>query len=255
VYLALYVNPRYAKLHKEKGYLPPEARLSPAMIGAILLPTGLMWFAWTCAPVSIHWIVPMLAAVPYGTGVVLTFLATQNYLVDAYLPYAASVIAGGTVVRSVLGVVLPLFTIDMYNALGVNWASALVAFIALLFTPVPFLLRAYGRRIRRLTAPGREADDLSLMIAATAAKTRAQVAAKVGVDAAAAGAPGVAAAEGEIEQGEVELVEDEEREKASRYATPMSRLSPTPTPRVDLGDEEMGIEGQGEKGERQKSQT
>lgn len=96
-----------------------------------------MIFAWTCYPIRIHWIVPLLATVPYGAGMVLVFLSVLNYLVDAYLPTAASVIAGGTVLRSLIGVILPLFTVDMYDALGVNWASALCAFITLIFTPVP----------------------------------------------------------------------------------------------------------------------
>jgi hypothetical protein len=33
--------------------------------------------------------------------------------------------------------VLPLFTTDIYDSLGVRWASALIAFLALAFAPVP----------------------------------------------------------------------------------------------------------------------
>lgn len=52
----------------------------------------------------------------------------------------------------------------MYTNLGPNWASALVAFIALAFTPCPFFLYIYGRKLRRLTQAGRDADDLGFMI-------------------------------------------------------------------------------------------
>lgn len=102
-----------------------------------MLPLGLIIFAWTCVPTSIHWIVPVLATVPWGAGMVLVFLAAQNFLVDAYLPTAASVIAGGTVVRSIIAVILPLFTADMYKGLGIHGASSLTAGIAFVFIPMP----------------------------------------------------------------------------------------------------------------------
>jgi hypothetical protein len=51
-------NPRYMRaVDRHNGFAPPEARLPSSMIGGILLPIGLFWFAWTAAPTSIHWIV------------------------------------------------------------------------------------------------------------------------------------------------------------------------------------------------------
>lgn len=160
IYLIFWGNPGYARLLARHGMLPPEARLKPAIIGAVLMPIGLIVFAWTCVPVRIPFIISILATIPYGAAMVLTFLGMNNYLVDAYLPNAASVLAGGTVTRSIAGCVLPLFTLDMYEALGINWGGTLVAALTLVFVPVPFLLVLYGRRIRRLTKHGREADDL-----------------------------------------------------------------------------------------------
>jgi hypothetical protein len=91
-------NPRYIRVaNKHGGFAPPEARLVPAMIGGCLLPIGLFWFAWTAAPVSIHWIVSIIATVPFGIGMVLVFLSISSYLVDAYLIYAASVLAANAV--------------------------------------------------------------------------------------------------------------------------------------------------------------
>lgn len=136
-YMIFAGNPKYAAELEAKGALPPEARLPTGLLGAILLPIGLFIFAWTCVPVSIHWIVPIAATVPYGAGLVLIFLACNNYLIDMFCHEAASVLAGGTVVRSIMGVVLPLCTVSMYDALGINWASTLVAFLSLIFVPVP----------------------------------------------------------------------------------------------------------------------
>lgn len=54
------------------GRAPPEARLPFACLGAILLPIGIFWFAWTSTP-SVHWISPVLAGVPFGCGMLLVF--------------------------------------------------------------------------------------------------------------------------------------------------------------------------------------
>lgn len=182
-YMVFWGNKKYVRKYNEKGFLPPEARLPSAIAGALLMPIGLIWFAWTCTPASIHWIVPMLATVPFSAGMVLVFLAVQNYLVDAYLPTAACVIAAATVIRSLVGVILPLFTTDMYTALGTNWAGTLIACLGFVFVPVPLILIKYGRRIRRMTKYGREADDhISKMAEARLAQRRGVVPASTDVE-------------------------------------------------------------------------
>lgn len=136
-YLMFVDQPRYVRNLEKEGYATPEARLPSCIVGGIVLPVGLFIFAWTCVPVSIHWIAPIIATVPFGMGIVLLFLGLNSYLVDAYLMKAASVLAAGAVTRSILGVVFPLFTYDMYEALNPNWAGTLVACLALVFIPCP----------------------------------------------------------------------------------------------------------------------
>jgi hypothetical protein len=103
---------------KHDGFAPPEARFFSAKIGALCLPAGIFWFAWTASPTSIHWIVSIIATVPFGLGMVLVFLSVSMYLVDAYLIYAASVLAANSVLRSLFGAAFPLFTTQMYNAVS-----------------------------------------------------------------------------------------------------------------------------------------
>ncbi|CZR35863.1 putative mfs-multidrug-resistance transporter [Fusarium proliferatum ET1] len=141
-------NKRYVLLDKKhNGFAPPEARLPPAIIGSFAIPVGLFWFAWTNYP-SVHWIVSIMAGAPFGFGMILVFLSIMNYLVDAYTIFAASVLAANSILRSLFGAAFPLFTVQMYDKLGLHWASTIPAFLALVCVPFPYLFYIYGARIR-----------------------------------------------------------------------------------------------------------
>ncbi|KAI1643834.1 MFS general substrate transporter [Daldinia loculata] len=145
---SIWDNTRYAKtMAAHGGNAPPEARLPPALVGSVLLPVGLFWFAWTCGP-DIHWIVSIIASGFFATGLVLVFLSLMNYMIDSYVIYAASVLAANSVLRSIFGAAFPLFTTAMYNNLGIHWASCIPAFLALACLPFPFLFYKFGGRIR-----------------------------------------------------------------------------------------------------------
>ena len=125
------------------AHLPPEVRLPDGFLEAITLPVGLFLFVWTNSP-SIHWLVPVTAGVPFGFGMLTVFLAVLNYLVDAYTIYAASVLASNSLLRSMFGAAFPLFTGYMYRSLGIHWASAIPAFLALGCLPMSFLIYRHG---------------------------------------------------------------------------------------------------------------
>ncbi|KAJ9154866.1 Fluconazole resistance protein 1 [Pleurostoma richardsiae] len=148
VSFAIFDNKRYtAVVAKYKGAAPPEARLPPAIIGSILIPVGLFWFAWTNSP-SIHWVVCIIGSGFFAAGIVLVFLSLMNYLIDSYVIFAASVLAANAVLRSLFGAAFPLFTTQMYGNLGIHWASSIPAFLALGCLPFPILFYKYGDRIR-----------------------------------------------------------------------------------------------------------
>ncbi|KAL7626017.1 MFS siderochrome iron transporter 1 [Parahypoxylon ruwenzoriense] len=148
VFYSMYDNARYGKVAAASGgHAAPEARLPPALIGSVLLPVGLFWFAWTNGP-NIHWIVPIIASGFFAAGLVLVFLSLMNYLIDSYVIYAASVLAATSVLRSLFGAAFPLFTTAMYTNLGIHWASSIPAFLALACLPFPFLFYKYGVAIR-----------------------------------------------------------------------------------------------------------
>ena len=92
--------------------------------------------------------VSIAAGVPFGFGMVLVFLGVMNYLIDAYTIFAASVLAANSVLRSLFGFAFPLFTSQMYENLGIHWASTIPGFLALACVPMPFLFWKYGPQIR-----------------------------------------------------------------------------------------------------------
>lgn len=99
-YAALIDQKRYAKVvEKCNGRAPPEARLPPAMLGSVCLPVGLFWFAWSNDP-NTFWLICVSAGVFTGFGMVLLYMSLTNYIVDAYLGYAASALAATVCSRS-----------------------------------------------------------------------------------------------------------------------------------------------------------
>lgn len=71
------------------------------------------------------------------------------YMVDHYEMYAASAVGAATVLRAILGAVLPLVGLPMYNALGLGWGNSLLAFISLALCPITYFFYIYGERIRK----------------------------------------------------------------------------------------------------------
>jgi MFS family permease len=137
-----------ARAKGDMSPLPPEQRLHSAMLGSFLLPIGLFWFAWT-AREDIHWIVPLLATVPFGIGNLLVFCSCVLYLIDTYGSLnGASAAAANGMLRYVLGAAFPLFTIQMYGKLGIDWATSLLGFVTVALLPIPWALYKFGPKIR-----------------------------------------------------------------------------------------------------------
>lgn len=83
-----------------------------------------------------------------GLGLIATFMPIQTYLVDAFTVHASSAIAACTIIRSILGALLPLAGPSMYAALGLGWGNSLLGFVALLMIPCAVYLLKNGEAIR-----------------------------------------------------------------------------------------------------------
>ncbi|KAK4635808.1 hypothetical protein CLAFUW4_01085 [Fulvia fulva] len=141
--------PRYAKKLEANNNVPvPEWRMPITMAGGVAFTIGLFWFGWTGYTNSIPWIVPTLSGLCLGFGIYTVFMGCLNYIIDAYLMFAASAIAANTIMRSIFGAVFPLFAYYMFEGMGVNFAETLLGCLAACFIPMPFLFYWKGKTIR-----------------------------------------------------------------------------------------------------------
>lgn len=142
-------QPSYQKKLAANGGVPvPEWRLPEVIAGGVCFSIGIFWFGWTGYNPNIHWIVPTLSGLLIGFGLLSIFLQALNYLVDAYLMFAASAIAANTFLRSLCGAAFPLFARQMFEGMGIQYAATLLGCVAAVLVPVPIWFYLRGAKIR-----------------------------------------------------------------------------------------------------------
>ena len=79
-------NPSWVrKFHANNNRPIPEWRLPLACVGAVIFVIGLFWFGWTGNYESVHWIVPTIAGVFIGFGLLGIFMQLIMYIIESYL--------------------------------------------------------------------------------------------------------------------------------------------------------------------------
>jgi multidrug resistance protein len=146
-------NPIWHRVHarlirQNHGVPEPEFHLASSIVGAIIVPIGLFWFAWTSFP-WVHWILPIIGSGIFGCGTLLVFNGIFTFLVDTYPLYAASALAANSFLRCTFAAAFPLFGKQLYQAAGDQWASSVLAFITLGLMPLPYIFFHYGKRLRQ----------------------------------------------------------------------------------------------------------
>ncbi|KAL1634250.1 hypothetical protein SLS58_010755 [Diplodia intermedia] len=136
-----------AQVRANNGTVVPENRLTLMFAGGCLIPVGLFIFGWTSRP-DVHWAGQIVGSVPVAMGMYMVFVQCFNYIIDTYMSTANSAIGANTFVRSFFGAGFPLFGPAMYHRLGVDWASSLLAFLAIAMIPIPVLFYKFGHQIR-----------------------------------------------------------------------------------------------------------
>ena len=133
---------------RNKGVYEPEMRLPTTVFFGMLIPISFFWYGWA-TKAQVHWIVPIIGLIPFGTGLIGVLVPIQTYLIDAFPMYAASAIAAATTFRCLFGAVLPLAAPKMYDQLGLGWGNSLLGFIAVAMIPFPAFIFKYGGMIRK----------------------------------------------------------------------------------------------------------
>ncbi|PNS14299.1 hypothetical protein CAC42_6812 [Sphaceloma murrayae] len=130
------------------GIPAPEHRLYSALVGSVMIPASLFWYAWEARPHG-SWPQLVAAGIPFGFGSFSLFLSAITYQVDVYQAgAAASALAANGTLRYTLGAVFPLFTVQLYERLGVQWAGSTFAFLSLGLLPIPWALFRWGPKLR-----------------------------------------------------------------------------------------------------------
>ncbi|KAH8799827.1 major facilitator superfamily domain-containing protein [Xylogone sp. PMI_703] len=138
---------RFIRARAAEGKVRPEYRLIHVLISAPLVAVGLFIYGWS-AQLRMPWIVPVLSSGLIGMANILFSVSLVGYLVDAFNTYSASVIAGNTVVRSIGGTLLPIVGTKLFQTLGLGWGNSVLGLVAIIFTPMLFVLYAHGQSIR-----------------------------------------------------------------------------------------------------------
>jgi len=81
---------------------------------------------------------------------------TYMYTEDSYQVYSASALAGMGFIRNIAGAGFPLFARGMFKSLGFQWAGTLLACLACVLIPIPFVLEKYGKQLRTKSPWARE---------------------------------------------------------------------------------------------------
>lgn len=128
--------------------IAPEHRLYLAMAGGPMITAGLYLFGWTAA-YRVHWIAPVIAEALFSCGNQIVFMAASMYMTDVCGPlFGASAMAGNTMLRYLLGGVFPLFSVQMFEGLGTQWACTLLGCVSAVGMCILFVLYRWGPVLR-----------------------------------------------------------------------------------------------------------
>ncbi|KAB2577360.1 putative mfs multidrug transporter protein [Lasiodiplodia theobromae] len=132
----------------------PEYRLKWLLFTAPLETIGLFGFAWSSmGPDYNHWIVPLIFSAFVGVANYAIYMATIDYMVAAYGPYAASATGGNGFARDFLAGIAALYATPLYTNIGkapksLAYASTILACLAICVTIPIYVFYWKGPAIR-----------------------------------------------------------------------------------------------------------
>ncbi|RDW74217.1 hypothetical protein BP5796_07659 [Coleophoma crateriformis] len=134
VIIAAFLNsiPYFAYVHfvlnpatRKDCPVSPERRLLPALVASMLLPVGIMLFAWTSRS-SIHWVVPTIGVMLTTGNTCLIIQCIYVYIAMVYPRYEASLFGANDFARAVVAFAAILWAEPLYGSLGVAKGSTVL---------------------------------------------------------------------------------------------------------------------------------
>lgn len=126
----------------------PEMRLAPIGLGSPLCAVGLIIYGWAFEK-QFHWMIPIIGCMVFSWGMVAFMMPVTAYLIDVFHAEAAGPIGASAVFRCLVGGLIPLCANNLYSGLGYGWGNTLLAFIAVAFTPFPYIFYRHGEKLRK----------------------------------------------------------------------------------------------------------
>lgn len=83
-----------------------------------------------------------------------------DYVTDSYTIYAASAVSSLSLARTLTGAAFVLFTTQMYEGLGSNYAGTILVGVATLFSFTPILFLGCGARLREKCSKAVNSEDV-----------------------------------------------------------------------------------------------
>ncbi|KAK3707920.1 hypothetical protein LTR37_011772 [Vermiconidia calcicola] len=142
----------------------PERRLWLLLFLVLLEPVGLMMFGFGSLGPPVPWIVPLIGASLIGIANFAIYMATIDYMIAAYGPFAASATGGNGFCRDFLAGIAALYTRPLYTSIkpGTNWQLPIPTLIlcaigVLLCIPV-FVFYFWGEWFRKRSPYAQELE-------------------------------------------------------------------------------------------------
>ena len=146
-------NRRQREANPDDEHAQYESRLWLLLYTAPCLPIGLIIFAWTCGGPPIHWIGSMFGSAIIGIANYSIYMATIDYMICAYGPYAASATGGNGWSRDFLAGVLTVPATPFYTNIGskdhLQYANTILFCIASLLVVAVYVIYWKGPMLRK----------------------------------------------------------------------------------------------------------
>ncbi|RMY71601.1 hypothetical protein D0863_05070 [Hortaea werneckii] len=152
---AIWRNDRIRKAKPEDERSVYEARLWFLLWTAPCLPIGLIGFAWTIQGPPVHWIGSMVFSAMVGIANYAIFMATIDYMICAYGPYAASATGGNGWSRNFLAGVLTVPATPFFQNIGrssgrnLEYACTILFCISFVLVAAVYVIYWKGPVLRR----------------------------------------------------------------------------------------------------------